>query len=167
MKKDTSPYVPQRDKLKHKLSLNDRIPWSPRHEELLELALGKNTRIVFVKGPAGTAKTICAVYACLRLLNDAKISDIIYVRSAVESADKSLGFLPGTADEKLSFYNMPFSEKLEELLLKEDISALIKDKRVSMFPVNFSRGMSWNSKAIIFDEAQNSSRKEIITVLTR
>jgi phosphate starvation-inducible PhoH-like protein len=36
-----------------------------------------------------------------------------------------------------------------------------------MFPVNFARGMSWNGKFIILDEAQNSSRKEIVTVLTR
>jgi phosphate starvation-inducible protein PhoH len=36
-----------------------------------------------------------------------------------------------------------------------------------MFPVNFARGMSWNNKCIIFDEVQNSSAKEITTVLTR
>ena len=36
-----------------------------------------------------------------------------------------------------------------------------------MFPVNFARGMSWDSKSILFDEAQNSSVKEVVTVLTR
>ena len=36
-----------------------------------------------------------------------------------------------------------------------------------MFPVNFARGMNWNAKCIIFDEVQNSSAKEITTVLTR
>ena len=36
-----------------------------------------------------------------------------------------------------------------------------------MFPVNFARGMNWSSKCIILDEAQNSSLKEITTVLTR
>lgn len=167
MKKDTSPYVPQREKLKHKLSLRDKIPWTPKQKLFLEIASDKNMRIMFVKGPAGTSKTIMAVYAALKLLSEARISDIIYIRSAVESADKSLGFLPGDAGEKLSFYNLPFAEKLEELLPKEDITFLEKEKRVTMYPVNFSRGMNWNAKAIIFDEAQNSSRKEIITVLTR
>ena len=38
---------------------------------------------------------------------------------------------------------------------------------MSIHPVNFARGMSWNSKAIILDEAQNSSLREIVTVLTR
>ena len=36
-----------------------------------------------------------------------------------------------------------------------------------MFPVNFARGMNWKSKCVILDEAQNSSLKEITTVLTR
>ena len=36
-----------------------------------------------------------------------------------------------------------------------------------MFPVNFARGMNWAAKCIILDEAQNSTIKEIITVLTR
>ena len=44
---------------------------------------------------------------------------------------------------------------------------LITEKRVSMFPVNFARGMNWNGKCIILDEAQNSTLKEITTVLTR
>jgi len=36
-----------------------------------------------------------------------------------------------------------------------------------MFPVNFARGMNWEAKCIILDEAQNSTIKEITTVLTR
>ena len=36
-----------------------------------------------------------------------------------------------------------------------------------MFLVNFARGMNWKDKCIILDEAQNSTVKEITTVLTR
>jgi len=167
MKKDHSPYIYQRDKLKQKIIIHDKIPWTQKQRQFLELSLKKNMRIIFVKGPAGTSKTIMAVYAALKLLNEGIITDIIYIRSAVESSDAKIGYLPGDADEKLHFYNMPFMDKLEELLSKADIDMLEKDKRVSMHPVNFSRGMNWNKKAIIFDEVQNSSRKEIITVLTR
>ena len=47
------------------------------------------------------------------------------------------------------------------------VKKLQKEKRVSIHPVNFARGMSWNGKAILMDEAQNSSFREIVTVLTR
>ena len=44
---------------------------------------------------------------------------------------------------------------------------LEQEGRISMFPVNFARGMNWQGKCIILDEAQNSTIKEITTVLTR
>jgi phosphate starvation-inducible protein PhoH len=123
--------------------------------------------VMFINGPAGTSKSIISTYVSLLLLNEKKISDIIYIRSAVESSDSKIGYLPGDADDKLHYYNLPFLEKLDELLPRAEVDKLEKEERVSMYPVNYSRGMSWAAKAIIFDEAQNSTVKEIITVLTR
>ena len=91
----------------------------------------------------------------------------MYLRSAVESSDAKLGFLPGAAEDKLAFYNLPFLDKLDELLTSTNPEKLEKEKRISMFPVNFARGMSWNAKFIILDEAQNCTQKEITTVMTR
>ena len=58
-------------------------------------------------------------------------------------------------------------DKLDELLIGTKPEKLEEEKRVSMFPVNFARGMNWTGKCIILDEAQNSTIKEITTVLTR
>jgi phosphate starvation-inducible protein PhoH len=166
-KKDNSPYIPQRDKLKYQLNIRERIPWTEKQKAFLSLAMAKNTRIMFVKGPAGTSKTCASVYASLKLMNETRISDIVYIRAAVESSDAKLGYLPGDTSEKLHFYNLPFMDKLEELLPNQEIVTLEKDKRISMYPVNFARGMNWNAKAIILDESQNNTRKEIMTILTR
>ena len=143
------------------------LKWTDKQKQFIEIALNKETKILFVNGPAGSAKTLLSVYSSLKLLNEKRISDIIYIRSAVESSDSKLGFLPGDADEKLHFYNLPFIEKLDELLPRTEVDKLEKDKKISMYPVNYARGMSWSSKCVIFDEAQNSTQKEIITVLTR
>ena len=88
------------------------------------------------------------------------------VIQAQQSAS-SLGFLPGDANDKLRFYNLPFLDKLDELLLETKAEKLEEQNRISMFPVNFARGMDWKGKCIILDEAQNSTEKEIMTVLTR
>ncbi len=141
--------------------------WTPRQKEFFKVALDRSTKIVFVNGPAGTAKTLLSVYCGLQLLNMKICSDILYLRSAVESSNSHLGFLPGSAEDKLRFYNMPFLDKLDELLLTKTPEKLEQEKRVSMFPVNFARGMNWNAKCVILDEAQNSTEKEITTVLTR
>tara|TARA_B100000287_G_scaffold274241_2_gene258271 strand:- start:829 stop:1614 length:786 start_codon:yes stop_codon:yes gene_type:complete len=145
----------------------NQLPWTEKQKEFFRIALHPTTNIVFVNGPAGTAKTLLATYCGLQLMNMKLISDIMYLRSAVESSDQSLGYLPGSADDKLKFFNMPFVDKLQELLSESKAQKLEQDKRVSMFPVNFARGMNWTGKCIILDEAQNSTIKEITTVLTR
>ena len=141
--------------------------WTDKQKQFINLASSKNTKIILVKGPAGSSKTLISVYSALHSLNDAKVSEIIYLRSAVESSDARLGFLPGDADQKLHFFNLPFMHKMEELINESDSKKLQKDERISCYPVNFSRGMSWDGKCMILDEAQNSSVREIITVLTR
>ena len=65
------------------------------------------------------------------------------------------------------YFNLPFADKLNELLCESSIKRLQKEEKVTTYPINFSRGMSWNNKCLILDECQNSSLKEIITFLTR
>ena len=101
------------------------------------------------------------------MLNMKIITDIMYLRSAVESSAHSLGFLPGSAEDKLKFYNLPFLDKLDELLIGTKAEKLEEEKRISMFPVNFARGMNWNFKCIILDEAQNTTRTQMKMFLTR
>ncbi len=144
-----------------------QFPWTQKQKEFFKIALDRDTKVVFVEGPAGTSKSLLSVYCGLQLLNMKVISDIMYLRSAVESSDSRLGYLPGSAEDKLRFYNMPFLDKLDELLENTRIERLEQEGRISMFPVNFARGMDWKNKCIILDEAQNSTCKEITTVLTR
>lgn len=152
--------------IKRQIKIN-QLAWTEKQKEFFRIALDYNTKIVFVNGPAGTSKTLLSVYCGLQLLNMKAISDIMYLRSAVESSESKLGFLPGSADDKLKFYNLPFLDKLDELLINTKPEKLEEEKRISMFPVNFARGMNWTGKCIILDEAQNSTIKEITTVLTR
>ena len=164
---DTAPYMfSNPNPIKRVLKVK-QFPWTDKQKDFFKIALHKDTRIVFVDGPAGTSKSLLSVYCGLQLLNMKVISDIMYLRSAVESSESKLGFLPGSAEEKLMFYNMPFLDKLDELLENARIEKLQNEGRISMFPVNFARGMNWTNKCVILDEAQNSTVKEITTVLTR
>ena len=161
-----SPEWATENPIKRKIKLTT-FPWTDKQKEFFQIALHPDTKIMFVEGPAGTAKTLLSTYCGLQLLNMKAISDIMYLRSAVESADRSLGFLPGSAEEKLRFFNLPFLDKLDELLCETRIEKLETENRISMFPVNFARGMNWKHKCVILDEAQNSTEKEITSVLTR
>ena len=95
------------------------------------------------------------------------ISDLIYIRSAVESSDSKLGFLPGESNEKMAPYLQPLLDKLSELLPKGDVDYLQKDGRITAIPVGFLRGLNWNAKVIIADESQNMTYRELFTLITR
>jgi phosphate starvation-inducible PhoH-like protein len=164
---DTSPRVFQRDSIDFQLNIRERNDLLPKQQELIDIIEDKNTKVVFVKGPAGTSKTFTAIYAALKLMNKKTISDVVYVRTIAESASKSLGSLPGEANEKMAPFLMPLMDKLEELLPKSDIDALKKQERIQGIPVNYLRGASINKKVVIIDEAQNLNRKELVTALTR
>jgi phosphate starvation-inducible PhoH-like protein len=165
-KKDKSPVIPQNSKIKGELTIHER-ELTDKQKEFLEIALNKETKVVFVSGPAGTSKTFLAVLASLRLLNTKRMSDILYIRSAVESSDSKIGFLPGDGHEKMSPYIQPLIDKLMELLPKDNIDYLQKEGRLDSIPIGFLRGLNWNAKCIIVDEAQNITEKELITIITR
>jgi phosphate starvation-inducible PhoH-like protein len=164
--KDTSPKIHQRDKIDYTLNLKG-LDWTEKQKAFIELALDKKTKIIFLSGPAGTSKSILAVYCALMMLNEKKISDVIYVRTIVESAAISMGTLPGNENDKLKFFVSVLNDKLEELLPAGDIKKLHADERVKGMPVNYLRGASYNAKAIIVDEAQNGTFNELLTSLTR
>ena len=164
--KDTSPKVHQREKIDYTLNLRG-LEWTEKQKAFINLATDKNTKIIFLSGPAGTSKSILAVYSALELLNQKRVSDIIYVRTIVESAMQSMGTLPGDADQKLQFFVSVLNDKLEELLPTGDIKRLHTDERVKGMPVNYLRGASYNAKVVIVDEAQNANFSELLTSLTR
>lgn len=164
---DQSPYVAQRDKLDWTLNIRGRNDLTEKQKAIIELMLDKSTKMLFLSGPAGTTKTWLAIYCGLLLLNQRRMSNITFVRTIAESASKSLGSLPGEAEEKMSPYLMPLMEKLEEMLSSHDTKRLIDEKRVIGMPVNYLRGASLNAQFIVVEEAQNFNFKELSTVMTR
>ena len=164
--KDNSPYVFQRDKISLELTIRE-LPWTEKQKALIELFLHKDTKALFLKGPAGSSKTLTAMYCGLQLLNKKRVSDIVLVRAAIESSDAKLGYLPGDIDTKISVYMTPFQDKFNELLCKSHIAALERDQRLISCPIGFARGLHFAAKFVCVDEMQNLSRKEILLILSR
>tara|TARA_R110002167_G_scaffold98020_8_gene258386 strand:- start:8269 stop:8835 length:567 start_codon:yes stop_codon:yes gene_type:complete len=123
--------------------------------------------MLLLDGVAGTAKTYIAVYTALELLKASKVDHIIYIRSVVESSSRSIGALPGELEDKFSPYSMPLLDKMGEILDKQTITSLMDGQYIKAIPVNFVRGLTFNNSFVIIDEAQNLTRSELTTILTR
>lgn len=166
-KVDKSKHIHQASKLDWILNIKERGDLTNKQKELIDIILDKNTKIVFVNGPAGCSKTFLAVYCGLMLLNSKNVSNIVYVRTIIESASRSLGSLPGTESEKMEPFTLPLMDKLEEFLSIGEIKKLNAEKRIRGIPVNFLRGASMNAQYVIADEAQNFNFKELLTTISR
>lgn len=168
VKKDTSPKIFQRDKINFDINIKERDDLTEKQKRIIETALHRDTRCIFIDGLYGTGKTILAVLSALKLLNQRKVSEIIYVRNPVEATTTGkIGFLKGDTGEKMAPYIGPLYDKLEELLSEADSKRLQTDNRVFGMPIGFVRGRSWNSRVIIVDEASSMSWDDLFLILSR
>lgn len=137
------------------------------HNSFMELLLYKDTKMVFVDGPAGSAKSYLAVYGALQMLLKKQISQIVYIRSIVESASKSMGSLPGELQDKFQPWSLPLIEKLDELVGPKIGGELMRNHYIKCMPVNFVRGLTFRDSVVIVDEIQNLVWSEAVAILTR
>ena len=147
--------------------INEDYKLTPNQVNFLVKALQQDTRMCMVDGPAGTAKTYLAVLTALKMLNRKQIDNIIYIRSIVESASRSMGALPGELEEKFAPWSMPLIDKLEEITTAGAGGNLMNKGYIKCIPVNFTRGLTFKNACVIIDEAQNMTNSELTTILTR
>ena len=144
-----------------------KINFTEKQQDLLKIIFDRDTKIVFIGGPAGTSKTFMAIYGALQLFNMNNNYSISYVRTIIESADRGMGALPGTVDEKFCPFMMPLNDKLFELMSAPDAKMMTEKGVISAMPINYLRGASLNNQIVIADESQNFSVKELVTLITR
>ena len=137
------------------------------HKAFYDCLKREETNMVFVDGPAGSAKSYIAVLAGLELMKEQKTKGITYIRSVIESASRSIGALPGEVDDKFLPYAMPLIEKVKEIAGAGTCGSLQSNNIIHAVPVNFVRGLTFNDSIVIVDEAQNLTKSELITILTR
>jgi phosphate starvation-inducible PhoH-like protein len=148
-------------------NIKAKFKFSEKHQRFIQTLVDEKTKMVFADGFAGTAKTYLSVYGALTLLEAKKIDQIIYLRSVVESATQKIGHLPGELEQKFQPYSLPLLDKLDELVSKTTSDKLIKQEYIKCLPVNFTRGLTFHNSVVIIDEAQNLTKQELVTLLTR
>jgi len=122
--------------------------------------------MVFGLGPAGTGKTFLAVAEAVKALQQNKVSQLILTRPAVEAGER-LGFLPGTAQEKVDPYLQPLFDSLIKLLGKSQVEAMRKKGTIELAPIAFMRGRTLENAFVLLDEAQNCTFEQLMMLITR
>lgn len=127
--------------------------------------VAENT-ITFCQGVAGSGKTHIAIGMALEYLLDQKIEKIIITRPVVEAGER-LGFLPGTAEEKLHPYLLPILDEINYFIPMQVYTKLKVHNTIEIVPLGLMRGRSFHKCFIVADECQNASYDQLKMLLTR
>lgn len=142
-------------------------PLRPRSDTQREYLYAlQHSEQVFAVGPAGTGKTWLPSAYAAELLAAKKISKVVLTRPNVP-AGPSIGFFPGTLEEKMAPWVLPFTETMAERIGKGPLEYHLKAGNIEVVPFETMRGRSFSDAFVIVDEAQNLTPAEMFLVVTR
>lgn len=146
----------------------------PRNVEqkmALELLLRQDIPLVTLTGKAGTGKTLLSLAAGLLQTEDLGRYNKLLVARPVVPVGKDIGFLPGEKEEKLRPWMQPVYDNLEFLFNTKkpgEIDQILAGMgSIQVEALTYIRGRSIPDQFIIIDEAQNLTKHEVKTILTR
>ena len=129
--------------------------------------------IVFCNARAGTGKTTIAVMTAELLYRHGRYDGIVYISAPVQEG--RIGFLPGSAQDKIAVYSEPFYQAALKAginpytAIRQDSIQSQKDglAYIDCISHNYLRGCNFENKVVICDEAQNYYTDELKKTLTR
>ena len=151
------PNRERKQEIKYNVTLNDE------QKEARRLII--ENQIVIVTGRAGSGKSLVCALSALDFLNKKQCDHIFVTRATIEVGN-SLGFLPGSLDEKFNPYLEAFQENLVKCADKVKIQSMVKDEKIIAYPVQFIRGKTIDD-ILVVEEAQNLTKAEMLAILTR
>ncbi|AWN40866.1 MULTISPECIES: PhoH family protein [Methylobacterium] len=139
-------------------------PLTERQGQYLE-ALASHAQVI-VLGPAGTGKTFIAGTRAADQLRQRRIAKVVITRPNVPSG-RSLGFFPGTLEDKIAPWVAPLTEAMKERMGQAAFEIALKTGDIEIVPFEVMRGRTFKNCLVILDEAQNTTTAEIKMFLTR
>ena len=165
---------------KNKLSDLNNIKVKVKFKNLKQKKLYETileNRITFITGPAGTGKSIISLMAALEFIKNPiyNINKIVLTKPIIEAAS-SIGYLPGSIEEKTNEYFVSFFGNLNKIVGEATTGHLRHNKIIEPQLLNFMRGNTCGSYdesgnpigwIIIGDEFQSTTIKELKLFISR
>jgi len=138
----------------------------------MDALLDPTIDLVILTGPAGCGKTLLALATALEQVVERGLYDKIIVTRSTPEIAESIGFLPGTEEEKMAPWLAAITDSLEVLHQQDESMSgsldYIMDKANIQFKsVNFMRGRSIQNALVLLDECQNLTASQLKTIITR
>ena len=83
------------------------------------------------------------------------------------AAGEKIGYLPGTAEEKLHPYLLPILDEINHFISSAQYATLRLNNKIEVVPLGLMRGRNFHHSFIVADECQNASYDQLKMLLTR
>lgn len=147
-------------------------------------------RLITISGPAGTGKSFLTLAAAWERVQRGHFDRIIVTRPMVD-VGPSLGYLPGTLEEKVLPWGGPIEDNLRAIVQvpspdegrggsghsKRGVQRSVRpfdakawlemENRLELVPLTYIRGRTFRRSFVILEEAQNLERGPLKVLLTR
>jgi PhoH-like ATPase len=134
----------------------------------LDLLMDESIGIVSLGGRAGTGKSALALCAGLeQVLERRRHKRVIVFRPVYAVGGQELGYLPGSADEKMAPWAEAVFDTLGAVVQDEVLKEVLARGMLEVLPLTHIRGRSLHDAFVIVDEAQSLERGVLLTVLSR
>lgn len=137
----------------------------------LDLLLRSDIQLVTLIGKAGTGKTLLALATGLMQTEDLSQYKKLLVARPIVPVGKDIGYLPGEKEEKLRPWMQPIFDNLNFCSIRKNLgeldAILAGMSSIEVEALTYIRGRSIPDQFIIIDEAQNLTKHEVKTILTR
>ncbi len=138
----------------------------------LDALLDPDIDLVILTGAAGSGKTLLAMAAALEQTIEHKQFDKIIVTRNTPDIGESIGFLPGTEEEKMMPWLAAITDTLEALhqhdhCTEGSLKYICDKANIQFKSINFMRGRSIQNAFVLLDECQNLTASQIKTIITR
>jgi PhoH-like ATPase len=138
----------------------------------VDILMDPSLSAIALIGSAGSGKTLLSIAAAVSQKKE--YERILVARPAIELSNKTMGFLPGTLEEKYNPYLAPvrsscrlIMSKTEEKKKESDVKIWMDDKGIELLPLSMIRGETFHDAFILVDEAQNLTPTEVKTMVSR
>lgn len=151
---------------------------TPYQAAAMELISNTDIDVVTIQSNAGFGKSYVSLAAMFYSVLEQKTYKKIYIVKPNIEIGHELGFLPGGVDEKMEQYFRPIRDLVEKLHELRPANRLWNDpeekgnltlnrRTIELIPINYLRGMNIDNAIVLIDEAQNLSRDEMRTIMSR
>lgn len=173
---DIEKFKEQEEKEQSWQEQRDKCVEEEKHQPLKIKAKTKNQEkyvnsiekctVTICSGVAGSGKTYIACGLAAEMLLENKIQKIVIARPLVECGQR-LGAFPGDLKEKTEPFMVCMLEVFGKFIPKAKMKKMKMDEVIEICPLEIMRGRTFHDSAIILDEAQNATRRQLKMFLTR